>query len=421
MTAAGKVLIVGADGFIGRHLAFSLRAAGWQVVAHARRVDRLQQMGFEVLQADLARPEAADPAFWRARLAGVSHVVNAAGLLTGSEARFRAVHVAAPKAILDAMPKGARGVLISAVGIDASETAFARFRREGEAVAHTHGLTILRPGLVLGDTSYGGSSLLRALSGLPFLMPVVGQGDQPFNPIHATDLAQVVDHLLQNPQPGNPVEIGGPEEITQAGMIRAYRAWMGLPPARMMRLPLPVAKVLGRVGDALRMGPISATSVAQLSAGVLAKPSPHDPAPRGFSEFLNARPAGTQDLWHARLYLLRPLLRLVLAVLWLASGLLGLFLPADSFLPLLGGALPDGLAVALARLGGIVDLVIGVALIRAWRLRLLAGMQGAMIAAYTLVFSALAPGLWLLPLGGLLKNLPLLVLIGLHAVLEDER
>ena len=51
----------------------------------------------------------------------------------------------------------------------------------------------------------------------------------------------------------------------------------------------------------------------------------------------------------------------------------------------------------------------------------MAWLQGALIGLYTVIFSLLAPGLWLLPLGGLLKNLPLLGLVVLSGVLEEER
>ena len=58
---------------------------------------------------------------------------------------------------------------------------------------------------------------------------------------------------------------------------------------------------------------------------------------------------------------------------------------------------------------------------RGWRPRLMAGVQAAMVLGYTAAFSVLAPVLWLLPLGGLLKNLPILALIAVVYVLEDER
>jgi len=118
---------------------------------------------------------------------------------------------------------------------------------------------------------------------------------------------------------------------------------------------------------------------------------------------------------------MRPALRLVLAGMWLASGLLGLSLAPETFLPLLPKGLPDGTMVALARLGGLADLAIALALLRGLRPQLVAGVQAGMVATYTLAFSLLAPGLWLLPLGGLLKNLPILALIATSAILEKER
>jgi len=423
--APGRVLILGADGFIGRHLAFGLRASGWQVLASARRISRLERMGFEGLKADLAEPEAADPQALHARLQGVTHVVNAAGVLGGPSRVSEAVHVRAPEAIYAALPDGAPGVLISAVGIDDSETEFALHRRQGERVALARGVTPLRAGLVLGETSYGGSSLARALAAMPLAVPVVGRGEQLFNPIHAADLVRVVDRLLRDPVAGTQ-EAGGPEPVTQADMLRGLRAWLGLGEARLIRLPVRLCRWLGRLGDAMRMGPVSATAVDQLEAGVLSRPGPAirdmPEPPRGFSAILSRRPPGTQDLWHARLYLLRPVLRLVRALLWLVSGLIGVFLPAAAFLPLVEGAgFPEMTLTVLARLGGAADLAVALTLLRGWRPRLMAGVQAGLVLGYTLAFTVLAPALWLLPLGGVLKNLPVLALIAVVCVLEDER
>lgn len=417
------ILILGADGFIGRHIAFALRSAGWEVLASARHTARLERMGFATLSVDLSDPACHDPGFWRPRVEGVTHVVNAAGLLTGSAATMAAVHEKSPAALYAALPEGATGLLLSAVGIDRPDTGFARHRRAGEALAQSHRLTILRAGLVLGETSYGGSSLARALAALPLVTPLVAGGAQPVNPIHARDLAAVIETLLRAPRPGEVLEIGGPETLTQSEMLAEYRRWLGLPPARALHLPLAFARLIGRAGDALALGPIASTSVAQLTEGVVARTSPGlTPAPEGFRSFLWRRPAGTQDLWQARLYLMRPALRLVLALMWLASGLIGLTLPAADFVPLMSASgLPEWSLVLLARLGGLVDLGIAVALLRGWRLRLVGWVQAGVVALYTAGLTLMAPALWLLPLGGLLKNLPILMLVALHLVLEEER
>lgn len=337
---------------------------------------------------------------------------------------MQAVHVTAPAAAMAALD-GGPGVLISAVGIDA-QTRFARVRRAAEAHADAAGLTILRPGLVLGDTACGGSSLIRALAAFPFVTPLIAGGGQVFNPLHACDLARVVVDCLAAPPGARVMELGGPERLTQAEMLARYRAWLGLPPARAPRVPQAGARLVARLGEALRLGPVSHAALTQLEHGVTADtgtlPAPIAAHLRPFSAFLDARPAGTQDLWHARLYLLRPLLRLTLAAMWLVSGLIGLALPAQAFLPLMPGApLPDPLLSALARLGGVADLALALALLRNWRPRLTAGLQATLVATNTLAFSAMALARRLLPLGGLLENLPVLALIAVTAIVEDER
>lgn len=419
-----RVLVLGADGFIGRHILFALRSAGHQPVASARRASALAWMGFEVFPADLTDPATHDPAFWRPALAAATSLINAAGLLTGSEAAFEAVHVTAPQAAYRALA-GGRAVLISAVGIEA-ETRFAYWRRQGEAVADAAGVTILRPGLVLADTSYGGSSLIRALAALPWRTPVIGDGQQPFNPIHANDLAQVVLRCLENPPGPGPWDVGGPEVVTQGQLTTLYRAWLGRPGTRLLAVPIPLARMLGRLGDALRLGPLSQTSVAQLQAGVLSHPAPLTeklgPLGRSFSTFLAARPPGTQDLWQARLYLLKPAIRLGLGLMWFVSGLLGLLLPPGAFLPLLTQAPFAAATLTTAgRIGGVADLALAYALLPNWRPVTVGWAQFAVTLAYTAGLSLMAPAAWVEPLAGLLKNLPVLLLVLTHIALAEER
>jgi hypothetical protein len=181
--------------------------------------------------------------------------------------------------------------------------------------------------------------------------------------------------------------------------------------------------MLGRIGDALSLGPISSTAVAQLEAGVLAAPEALlariIPRPRGVTTFLAARPAGTQDLWHARLYLVKPLIRLALAALWIGSALLGLLTPAPQVIALVP-ALSEGAALAMGRLFGLADMMIGLALIGNWRPKVWGYLQLALVLGYTVGLSVIAPDLWADPIGGMLKNLPILALILVHLALAEE-
>ncbi len=80
----------------------------------------------------------------------------------------------------------------------------------------------------------------------------------------------------------------------------------------------------------------------------------------------------------------------------------------------------DALTIA-ARGAGLIDVAIAFGLLAAWRLPKLALLQLAMVGSYTLAFGLLAPALWLDPYGGLLKNIPILCLIWVHLILEEER
>lgn len=88
-----RILVLGAGGFVGRHIVSELLDSG-HVPAGAvpRPVDFASAFpGVAALPCDLARDISA--ADWLARLEGIDVVVNAAGVLSGAE--MDAVHVTA--------------------------------------------------------------------------------------------------------------------------------------------------------------------------------------------------------------------------------------------------------------------------------------------------------------------------------------
>ena len=216
------------------------------------------------------------------------------------------------------------------------------------------------------------------------------------------------------------------ERLTLSASVRAYRSWLGLGARPVVGIPNWCVRALARLGDFTKLDPLPTTSLAQFQARLTGDAVGFEKATginaRGLTAVLAERPAETQDLWHARLYLIRPLVRLSLAVLWLVSGLSGLF-----------GNCPDGLAVlspftdnqalvtALVVLLSLVDLAIATALVMGWRLRLVANLQLLVVVGYTLALTLLDPTLWGDLYGGLLKNIPIIALILVHRILEKER
>ena len=107
------------------------------------------------------------------------------------------------------------------------------------------------------------------------------------------------------------------------------------------------------------------------------------------------------------------LLRLSLVAVWLVTAVVSLVEwngQSREVLAAAGVVSPAWLVQGLIVGGAVADLVVGIALWR-WpgRASYLAAL--ALMAAMTLAATVLQPGLWLHPLGPLLKNLPIAALL----------
>jgi uncharacterized protein YbjT (DUF2867 family) len=410
-----RVLLLGANGFIGRSVAALLLERGWLVRGVARDPAPLQRTlpRIETIQGDLARDR--DSAIWAARVAGCEAIVNCAGLLRGD---LQAVHVDGPRALYVAARQAGvtRVVLISAISTGAA-TDYARTKLAGEAVLRDSGLaySVLRPSLVYGEGSYGGTSLLRGLAGFPYRLPIPGDGDARFSPIHLDDVAAMVAASLEGRADGATLMPCGPDTFTLRELLVRLRAWLGLRPAPVLRVPMPLVRLAAVLGDRFGKGPIASVSLAQIEHGNEGDAGPASVAtgvaPIGFNAALARRPAHVQDRWHARLYFLRPTIRFVLGTSWILAGLIGV--PAA-----FGGDVPW----VLLLLACLWDVALGVAVLRRPRaIGRLALAQIATVFAYTLAVTWWTPGLWLDPFGPVLKNATFLIAVLVWAALEDDR
>src|SRR5262249_62085014 len=89
--------------------------------------------------------------------------------------------------------------------------------------------------------------------------------------------------------------------------------------------------VEGRGGGGGGLGgrpPARPPAMSQLDVGVIGDPAPWMSAtaikPKSLAAILAEPPAGVQDRWFARLYLLKPLAIVSLALFWIANGLIAL-------------------------------------------------------------------------------------------------
>jgi uncharacterized protein YbjT (DUF2867 family) len=372
---------------------------------------------------------------WLPRLAGVEAVVNCAGVLREtSRQTFRAVHEDAPMALFRAcMQLGIRRVIqISALG-DPADGEFIASKHRGDRALANLALDwlILRPSLVYSARgSYGGTSLLRGLSALPCLLPLPGAGDQRVQPIAAEDVGKAVAVSLSTSAPvQQTLELVGPEVLSLRDYLLCWRRWLGFPTPRVVATPLWLVKLATRWGERFGSGPLGSTTARMLERGNVGSAGAlqclHDNlrfTPKSLTRVLDESPSHVQDRWHARLYFLLPALRISVALLWLLSGAVGWMLPAQT----VAQSAPHGMLSAvtmlkLARGTATADLLLGTLCLLRWRPRRVLSLMLLMVIGYTAGIGSLWPLHWLDPLGGLLKNLPLLIVLPILLVTDERR
>ncbi|CAN1509815.1 COG0702 Predicted nucleoside-diphosphate-sugar epimerases [Caulobacteraceae bacterium] len=430
-----RVLVLGASGFIGSHVAATLAGLGHEVRAGARRPDAAKRLApaHEWVRADFS--ELGEPSNWTGLLEGVDAVVNCVGVLQdGAGDSLRAAHVTGPAALIAACEASGPGRLIhvSAVGTDEQVgTGYGASKLATETLIKGSSLdwVILRPSLVLARGVYGGSALLRGLAAFPLVVPVVG-GAGNFRPVAMQDLCAIIAGLLQAEGPlRRSVDVAGPEVVSLAGLLSGLRGWLGLPPAPVVLVPAWLVAPAAWLGDlAGWLGWPSAlrtTSLRQMAHDVAGEPA--DPAmlagvtPVSFSSWLTRHPATVQDRWHARLCLLRPLAILILGVFWSATGVVTLWPGWREAVAVLRDAGYGALSPTVAAGGALADIALGLLLwVRRFSGRAAIGMA-LLGAAYLVAGTVSAPQLWLDPLGPWLKILPVIALALCVAATEDRR
>jgi uncharacterized protein YbjT (DUF2867 family) len=431
-----RILVTGAAGFIGRHVAAALRAAGHRVVCAARDVERTRRMfpDQESIACDFNRDVAIEA--WLPRMVGIDAVVNCVGILQSRRGQsMAAIHGAAPKALFDACVRtGVRRVIhVSALGVGtAVVTEYSQSKRDTERHLESLDLdwVILRPSLAYTPAgSFGGTSLFRALAALPGIVPLVGEGRELFQPIHMADLTEAVRRLVERPEVARRIlDVVGPEPLPLREILTGLRRWLGYAPPRFFETPLPIVRLAARVADRLGgFGPITTTSLTMLLAGNAADPAAFMAAtgiaPRRFAEALANEPAHVQDRWHARLYFLRPLLRVTLGLFWLCTGLatLALWPHADSFRMLGDAGIPAPLLPVAFHLGWAFDVALGLAVLLRYRVALVGGIMVVASAAYLVFLSIGQPWEWIHPITPLTICIPLMAATLVMMATDDDR
>jgi uncharacterized protein YbjT (DUF2867 family) len=441
-----KVLVLGGYGFIGEAICRALNEAGHDVVGLGRDIVRAERrMPFvRWLRADLRFLQT--PATWAPLIAGIDAIVNAAGALQdGGGDDVAAVQAGAMTALYEAAAELRPLIVQISARTDGAGAGspFLGSKRLADEALKSSGLpfAIFRPALVIGRNAYGGTALVRALAAFPFGAPLV-HASAPVQTIALDDLASAVVCAVEGRVVrGSDIALAHPDRLALAEVVASHRAWLGLAPAPRREAPEWIAVATGFAADlAGRFGwrsPLRTTALSIMTGGVetgavadtepireclAAKPQAAGGVMlHSLAETLAANPAGVQDVWFARLYLLKPVIILVLAAFWATSGAVALLRLAQSAAYLDGAGFAPAWAAAITWATSLADLVLGALVLFRRHARLaLVGMV-ALSLFYLASATWFSVWLWLDPLGPLVKVLPSTVLALVALAIVDER
>ena len=271
------ILVTGASGFVGSHSVPALLAAGHRVVALVRtpiagetvlgRLPAERRDAVELRTGDVTRPETLAPAF--EGVDAVYHLVAIPRDLRGG-ADLALVNTEGTRAVIEAM--GAAGVRrlvhMGAMGVeDEPELHYASSKARAEALVRDSGLdwTILKPSLQFGEGDGFFNTVADLVRLSPGVVPIPGNGQSRFQPIHTADVARVAVASLADPSTiGGSFELGGPRYWTYREITAEVKRALG---KRRAVIPMPISliRLVAGASEAVRIPfPVATDQLRQL-------------------------------------------------------------------------------------------------------------------------------------------------------------
>jgi nucleoside-diphosphate-sugar epimerase len=243
-----KVLVTGGTGVVGKAAVDRLLQAGHTVRLLSRHADadaRQWAAGVEPRTGSVASDQAVAGA-----AEGCHAVLHVAGIVAESppESTFQEVNVEGTRRLArEARRAGVRRfVYVSSYGAEAGESDYHRSKFAAEQAVRAEappGWLIVRPGNVYGPGDEVISLLLKMVRTLPAI-PLIGMGDQPFQPVWMDDLGVALTRAVERENPRETVvNVLGPEVTTMRGVIELLG---GITERGPMLVPVP--EFLARMG-----------------------------------------------------------------------------------------------------------------------------------------------------------------------------
>ena len=247
---AKNCLIFGGSGQIGSFLIRKLTKNNLKVTVVTRNVHqkglRIKTQGnagfIDIKEAKIFEENKIEKLFSEA-----DYCINLVGILYENKRgnTFKNIHSIFPSLLAKLCKKYnlKHFVHISALGInDAIDSNYAISKLKGEhnILSNFPNTTILRPSVVFSNSDNFSTQFMTLLRRLP-VFPLYYAGKTKFMPIHATDLTNVIFHVLSNKIETQVVECVGPEILTFKEILQILLELIEKK-RLLLPMPLPIAK-----------------------------------------------------------------------------------------------------------------------------------------------------------------------------------
>ena len=243
---AKNCLIFGGSGQIGRHLIRKLTKNNLKVTVVTRSIHQKSYIIKTQANAgylDVVESSIFDEVKMRKLFEDADICINLIGVLFEKKGinTFNNIHAIFPSLLAKLCKeyKLKQFIHVSALGInEAVDSNYAKSKLEGEKnIAKNFPLsTILRPSVVYSVDDNFTTNFMTLLNRLP-MFPLYYSGRTKFAPIHCSDLADIIYHVITNDIKSNILECIGPEVITLKEIVEKL---LGLIEKRRILFPMPL-------------------------------------------------------------------------------------------------------------------------------------------------------------------------------------
>lgn len=264
-----RIVLLGATGFVGRHLLPELSSRGHECLVLCRDVNRCGPLRL-IPGVELEQMTGTTVEHLAASLQHADAVVNLVGILNESGRKglgFEQAHVGVAQTLIEACgrSKVRRVVQISALNAGKGNSHYLASKGRAESLlrqAEFLDVTILQPSVIFGagDAFFNRfAALLRFMPVLPLACP-----DSRLQPVWVGDVVRAIGEVVQRPDCiGRTLELAGPKVYTLRELVQWTARASGWK-RRIIGLPDALSRLQGRLMDFVPGKPFSSDNYRSL-------------------------------------------------------------------------------------------------------------------------------------------------------------